>query len=164
MGTSVIRMVCLSLMITLGFRHILSKKIAELSALQQLLIFAAANLCAVAVAFPDHPLLPMLVPLIILLLIEHMRFWPTYLAHFIKGSAPIKKSEPRPRSYVPPRIGLSLIENGKIRHDHLTEIGKTQLWLRQELRKFGYRNIHQVNYLTMDSLGNFYMDLKKYLR
>ncbi|GAY78384.1 hypothetical protein NBRC111894_3938 [Sporolactobacillus inulinus] len=51
MGTSVIRMVCLSLMITLGFRHILSKKIAELSALQQLLIFAAANLCAVAVAF-----------------------------------------------------------------------------------------------------------------
>lgn len=60
-------------------------------------------------------------------------------------------------------MGLSLIENGKVRGDNLKQIGKTQLWLRQELRKFGYRNIRQVNYLTMDSLGNFYMDLNKYI-
>lgn len=178
METSATRVIFLALLLLFGFRKTMSEKIANQSCAEFLLVIAAAELSVVAVVQPDKPLIPLLVPLLILIFAFRSRFllyrftanWSTrdHLIQYHNDTE--KKSEiagapavqHRPNN-APPRMGLSLIENGKVRGDNLKQIGKTQLWLRQELRKFGYRNIRQVNYLTMDSLGNFYMDLNKYI-
>ncbi|MFD2618192.1 YetF domain-containing protein [Terrilactibacillus laevilacticus] len=52
-----------------------------------------------------------------------------------------------------------LIINGKVQEDNLKKIHQTPLWLRQELRKLGYRDIKEIAYLVMDDKGTFYMDL-----
>jgi uncharacterized membrane protein YcaP (DUF421 family) len=170
MGTSVIRLLCLTALVTFGFRKMLSMKISEQSGIDLLLVISAAELAVSSVIHPEKPLMPILVPLLILILVYQSRLWfyrfaanwsiHEHLIHYLKK----KPDDPINTNYEPPRVGLSLIENGKVRCDNLEQIGKTQLWLRQELRKFGYRNIRQVNYLTMDTLGNFYMDLNEFIR
>ncbi|MCO7126407.1 hypothetical protein NIE88_11565 [Sporolactobacillus shoreicorticis] len=178
MGTSVIRILCLALLMFIGFRKSLSEKISEQSGLDVVLVFSASGLAVAAIVMPERPLIPLLAPFLILILIYRSRFWlyrfaakwsiHEHLIQYLKAadfrSMRKKTMHPFEADYEPPRPGLSLIENGKVRSDNLEQIGKTPLWLRQELRKFGYRNIRQVNYLRMDPLGNFYMDLNKYMR
>ncbi|MFT8310404.1 MAG: YetF domain-containing protein [Sporolactobacillus sp.] len=178
MGTSMIRMLCLALLMFMGFRKSLNEKVSDQSGFEIALVFSAVELIVAAVIMPEKPLLPLLMPFLILILIYRSRFWlyrfaakwsiHEHLIQYLKAAdfrLPKKKPDHSLQSdHEHPRPGLSLIENGKVRSDNLEQIGKTQLWLRQELRKFGYRNIRQVNYLRMDPLGNFYMDLNKYMR
>ncbi|WKB36853.1 DUF421 domain-containing protein [Terrilactibacillus sp. S3-3] len=57
-------------------------------------------------------------------------------------------------------VSLPLIINGKVCEENLKKIDQTSLWLRQELRKFGYRDIKKIAYLVIDESGNFFVDLK----
>lgn len=57
-------------------------------------------------------------------------------------------------------MSLPLIINGKVSEENLKKIDQTSLWLRQELRKFGYRDIKEIAYLVIDESGNFFIDLK----
>ncbi|SDY47461.1 Uncharacterized membrane protein YcaP, DUF421 family [Evansella caseinilytica] len=58
-------------------------------------------------------------------------------------------------SYLP----LPLILDGKIQHEHLEQMGKTQLWLRQQLRKLGFRDVKKISYCSLDENEQFFIDL-----
>lgn len=53
-----------------------------------------------------------------------------------------------------------LILDGEIKHDHIKEVGKDELWLRRELRKAGITNIKQVSYCVLRENGVLFIDLK----
>ncbi|MCL1630491.1 DUF421 domain-containing protein [Sporolactobacillus sp. CPB3-1] len=169
METSVVRTICLVLLVMLGFRKVMRAKLSEQTGADLVLLLSSSALATAAVLMPEKPLLPILVPLMLLILIDRSRLWIDHfishgssyepLPHYVKQA---KKKETEKEVYMP-RSGLALIEKGKVRNDNLARIGKTQFWLRRELRKFGYRNIRQVNYLTIDALGNFYMDLNQFM-
>lgn len=55
---------------------------------------------------------------------------------------------------------LPLILDGKIQEENLQKINKTPLWLRQQLRKLGYRDIKKVSYCSLDGYNTFFVDLK----
>ncbi|MFA9557185.1 DUF421 domain-containing protein [Evansella sp. AB-rgal1] len=71
----------------------------------------------------------------------------------------IKKEPGQKESPHPHYLPLPLILDGKIKHDHLEKMGKTQLWLRQELRKLGFRDTKKVSYCAMNKDGGFFVDL-----
>ncbi|AZB43764.1 DUF421 domain-containing protein [Bacillus sp. FJAT-42376] len=55
-------------------------------------------------------------------------------------------------------LELPLIVDGTIQPQHLQKIGKSELWLRQELRKLGYQDIQNISYCSYTN-GVFYVDL-----
>jgi uncharacterized membrane protein YcaP (DUF421 family) len=58
-----------------------------------------------------------------------------------------------------PSLALPLIEDGVIQEEHLALIDQTNLWLRQQLRKRGYKDIKKISYCTYED-GIFYIDEK----
>ncbi|WP_332694239.1 DUF421 domain-containing protein [Halalkalibacter lacteus] len=59
-----------------------------------------------------------------------------------------------------PRMPLPLILDGKIQDEHLQQINQTQLWLRQQMRKIGYRDIKKISYCALKDRDTFFVDLK----
>ncbi|WP_270180599.1 DUF421 domain-containing protein [Alkalihalobacillus sp. CinArs1] len=57
-------------------------------------------------------------------------------------------------------LPLPLILDGKIQGEHLERLGKTELWLRQELRKVGQRNLKEISFCSLHKNGNFFIDMK----
>ncbi|MGG1575931.1 DUF421 domain-containing protein [Fictibacillus sp. NRS-1165] len=53
-----------------------------------------------------------------------------------------------------------VILDGKIQEDHLKKLGKTSLWLRQELRKMGIRDPKNISICTVNNKGLLYVDKK----
>lgn len=68
-----------------------------------------------------------------------------------------KQKEKRDASLIMP---LPLILDGKIQEENLQKINKTPLWLRQQLRKLGYRDIKQISYCSFDEYNTFFVDVK----
>ncbi|WP_100406579.1 DUF421 domain-containing protein [Bacillus solitudinis] len=58
-----------------------------------------------------------------------------------------------------PKMPLPLILDGRVQHDHLKRIDQTPLWLRQEMRKLGYRDIKKISYCSLKGDHSFYVDL-----
>ncbi|MGX1900010.1 DUF421 domain-containing protein [Thermolongibacillus altinsuensis] len=58
-----------------------------------------------------------------------------------------------------PSLALPLIKDGVIQEEHLALIDQTNLWLRQQLRKRGYKDIKKISYCTYED-GIFYIDEK----
>jgi uncharacterized membrane protein YcaP (DUF421 family) len=56
-------------------------------------------------------------------------------------------------------LHLPLIIDGYVQERHLKVLDKTNLWLRQELKKLGYQNIKDISFCSYDN-GVFYIDLK----
>jgi uncharacterized membrane protein YcaP (DUF421 family) len=56
-------------------------------------------------------------------------------------------------------LNLPFIVDGIIQDDHLAREDKTHLWLRQELRKLGYKDIKRISYCSYHN-GVFYIDVK----
>jgi uncharacterized membrane protein YcaP (DUF421 family) len=56
-------------------------------------------------------------------------------------------------------ITVPLIMDGVIQEFNLKNMGKTNLWLRQELRKKGYTRINHISFCSFQD-GQFYIDLK----
>ena len=57
-------------------------------------------------------------------------------------------------------LPLPLVLDGKVQEDHLERIGKTPLWLRQELRKLGYKDLKKISYCSLKDNQTFFVDLK----
>jgi uncharacterized membrane protein YcaP (DUF421 family) len=55
-------------------------------------------------------------------------------------------------------ITIPLIIDGVINEDNLTRIDKTNLWLRQELRKLGYQDVKKISFCSYEN-GKFFIDL-----
>ncbi|MGO4887410.1 DUF421 domain-containing protein [Anaerobacillus sp. MEB173] len=55
---------------------------------------------------------------------------------------------------------LPLILDGKVQHDHLEKINQTPLWLRQEMRKLGIKDIKNISYCALNDNQSFYVDFK----
>jgi len=58
-----------------------------------------------------------------------------------------------------PELQLPLIVDGIIQENNLEIINKNNLWLRQQLRKLGYKETKQISLCTFGK-GVFYIDLK----
>ncbi|RNA70546.1 DUF421 domain-containing protein [Alteribacter keqinensis] len=72
----------------------------------------------------------------------------------------IKKKENEEKKEV--QLPLPLILDGKVQQAHLEKMGKTPLWLRQELRKLGYRDVKKISYCIMTDNQTFYIDEKNF--
>ncbi|MFN7249217.1 MAG: DUF421 domain-containing protein [Anaerobacillus sp.] len=57
-------------------------------------------------------------------------------------------------------LPLPLVLDGVVQTEHLERIEKTPLWLRQELRKLGYKEIKKISYCSLNDNQTFYVDLK----
>ncbi|WP_423799192.1 DUF421 domain-containing protein [Neobacillus sp. SAB-20_R2A] len=55
-------------------------------------------------------------------------------------------------------ITIPLIMDGTIDEENLKKINKTNLWLRQELKKKGYRDIKKISFCSYEN-GKFFIDL-----
>lgn len=55
-------------------------------------------------------------------------------------------------------LTLPLIIDGKVQNDHLSHVNKTELWLRQNLKKRGYSDIKKISFCSFQN-GEFYVDL-----
>ncbi|MCL7746950.1 DUF421 domain-containing protein [Halalkalibacter alkaliphilus] len=71
----------------------------------------------------------------------------------------IEKQEDPADGYAP-RLPLPLILDGKIQNEHLEQINQTQLWLRQQMRKLGYRDIKKISYCALKDRDTFFVDVK----
>ncbi|MCD8508999.1 MAG: DUF421 domain-containing protein [Bacillus sp. (in: Bacteria)] len=69
-----------------------------------------------------------------------------------------KEKGPNAKRY-PHYLPLPLILDGKVKEEHLEKIGKTQLWLRQELRKHGYKKVEDISFCSLDENDKLYVDL-----
>jgi uncharacterized membrane protein YcaP (DUF421 family) len=56
-------------------------------------------------------------------------------------------------------ITIPLILDGSIEEENLKRINKTNLWLRQELKKMGYRDIKKISFCSYEN-GKFFIDLQ----
>jgi uncharacterized membrane protein YcaP (DUF421 family) len=54
-------------------------------------------------------------------------------------------------------ITIPLIMDGTIEEENLKRINKTNLWLRQELKKKGYRDIKKISFCSYEN-GKFFID------
>ncbi|PYZ98808.1 hypothetical protein CR205_09620 [Alteribacter lacisalsi] len=58
-------------------------------------------------------------------------------------------------------LPLPLVLDGKVQNQHLEKMNRTPLWLRQQLRKLGYRDIKKISYCMMTGENQFYIDEKQ---
>ncbi|MDQ0197164.1 DUF421 domain-containing protein [Neobacillus ginsengisoli] len=56
-------------------------------------------------------------------------------------------------------ITIPLIMDGAIEEENLKRINKTNLWLRQELKKKGYRDIKKISFCSYEN-GKFFIDIE----
>lgn len=55
-------------------------------------------------------------------------------------------------------ITIPLVIDGAINEDNLIRIEKTNLWLRQELKKLGYMDVKKISFCSYEN-GQFFIDL-----
>ncbi|KPB05142.1 DUF421 domain-containing protein [Bacillus sp. CHD6a] len=80
------------------------------------------------------------------------------LEHSGKLSVFEKKKEEGALAGEEDSMNLPLIMDGVIQEEHIQNIGKTNLWLRQQLRALGYKDIQKISYCSYDN-GVFFIDL-----
>lgn len=55
-------------------------------------------------------------------------------------------------------ITIPLIIDGCIEEENLVRINKTNLWLRQELKKMGYKDVRKISFCSFEN-GKFFVDI-----
>jgi uncharacterized membrane protein YcaP (DUF421 family) len=69
----------------------------------------------------------------------------------------IKKDDDRD---TPIQTILPLILDGKVIEDNLEKVNKTPLWLRQQLKKAGFKDVKSISFCTLNKDGSLYIDQK----
>lgn len=77
----------------------------------------------------------------------------------LEPSGKLSVIEKQKKNKKQPELQLPLIVDGLIQEENLSTINKNNLWLRQELRKLGYKDTKQISLCTFGK-GVFYIDLK----
>jgi uncharacterized membrane protein YcaP (DUF421 family) len=70
----------------------------------------------------------------------------------------IKRNRDPERS--PLQMILPLVLDGKVLEDNLEKVEKTAFWLRQELKKAGFKDIKEISFCTLNEDGSLYVDEK----
>jgi uncharacterized membrane protein YcaP (DUF421 family) len=70
----------------------------------------------------------------------------------------IKRNRDTERS--PLQMILPLVLDGKVLEDNLEKVEKTAFWLRQELKKAGFKDIKEISFCTLNEDGSLYVDEK----
>ncbi|MBY6035343.1 DUF421 domain-containing protein [Fictibacillus nanhaiensis] len=70
----------------------------------------------------------------------------------------IKKNEHTERS--PLQMILPLILDGKVLEDNVEKVNKTPFWLRQELKRAGFKDIKSISFCSLNEDGSLYVDEK----
>jgi uncharacterized membrane protein YcaP (DUF421 family) len=85
----------------------------------------------------------------------------------IDGKLSVIKKDPTPtpdthfeQALNPDPLPLPLVLDGVIQKKHLQTLGKNPFWLRQELKRIGYKEIKNISYCILDENGTFYIDEK----
>lgn len=60
----------------------------------------------------------------------------------------------------PLQMILPLVLDGKMIEDNLQKVDKTAFWLRQELKKAGFKEIKNISFCTLNADGSLYVDEK----
>lgn len=71
----------------------------------------------------------------------------------------LKKDKNKPTNHEEFSVDLPLILDGTIQESHLVQMNKSNFWLRQELRKLGYKDIKNISYCAYHN-GTFHIDIK----
>ncbi|MCA1031884.1 DUF421 domain-containing protein [Bacillus timonensis] len=71
----------------------------------------------------------------------------------------LQKDKNKKNKDKPETSHLPLIMDGVIQEENLYKIGKTNLWLRQQLRKLGYKEIKNITFCSFSKNGSFHIDL-----
>lgn len=77
-----------------------------------------------------------------------------------------KDHEPAPETQYEPTLNLDplplpLVLDGVVQKKHLQTLGKNTFWLRQELKRIGYKDIKKISVCILDENGTFFIDEKK---
>ncbi|MFB4211962.1 YetF domain-containing protein [Shouchella sp. JSM 1781072] len=56
------------------------------------------------------------------------------------------------------RVAIPLIVDGEIYDKGLIQLEKTELWLRQRMRSFGFKDIKQISYCSIKAKDRFFID------
>lgn len=68
------------------------------------------------------------------------------------------------RLHYPAHAPLILIKDGHVLTENMAKLGKTDFWLKGELKKrIGLTNYKYISFLSIDGFGHWYIDLKDYL-
>jgi uncharacterized membrane protein YcaP (DUF421 family) len=59
---------------------------------------------------------------------------------------------------LPFQMVLPLILDGKIIEDNLEKMDKTSFWLRQELKKAGFKDVKSISFCTLNDDGSLFVD------
>ncbi|WP_227937825.1 DUF421 domain-containing protein [Alkalihalobacillus deserti] len=78
----------------------------------------------------------------------------------LEPSGKLSVIEKQEGEYQQPMMPLPLILDGKVQDEHLSQINQTPLWLRQQMRKLGYRDIKKISYCALKDRDTFFVDLK----
>lgn len=69
----------------------------------------------------------------------------------------IEKEKDENKKAIEGDITIPLIMDGMINEDNLKRIDKTNFWLRQELKKLGYKDIKTISFCSFEN-GSFFID------
>lgn len=187
----ILRTLFISIIILFVLRRHRRRDISELSVLDFVVIIMIAELGVTSIQNRNEPLLQAMIPIVILVIVQflyaslasknekmqkrmsriqssdvnvsdemlnkqtHVEF--AFLQSIGKQSMMAKNDEDRLERKAP----LPLIINGKVLEDQLLQINQTSLWLRQQLRQLGYRDVKKISYCALKGQGTFFIDLKE---
>jgi uncharacterized membrane protein YcaP (DUF421 family) len=72
----------------------------------------------------------------------------------------IRKDEENDQDLPTIQTILPLILDGKIIEDNLEKLDKTPLWLRQQLKTVGFKDVKKISFCTLNKDGSLYIDQK----
>ncbi len=102
---------------------------------------------------------PLLVPLISIGILLIVQFWFTrFYKKFDRVPSVFKQKNERVPEHQHP---IPLIIDGKIQEEQLKRINQTPLWIRQQMRKLGYRDIKSISYCALKSPYTFFVEGKR---
>ncbi|MFC4078326.1 DUF421 domain-containing protein [Salinithrix halophila] len=58
------------------------------------------------------------------------------------------------------RLPIPLIIDGRVQEDGLDRIGEDRSWLSRQLQQYGYQDIHEIFFASIDDRGRLYIDLR----
>lgn len=58
-------------------------------------------------------------------------------------------------------LPVPLIIDGRIQEEQLQKINQTSLWIRQQMRMLGYRDIKKISYCALKGQHTFFVDVKE---
>ncbi|NEU31556.1 DUF421 domain-containing protein [bacterium LRH843] len=59
------------------------------------------------------------------------------------------------------RMPIPLILDGKVQEEQLQKINQTPLWIRQQMRRLGYRNIKKISYCALRGNDTFFVEVEE---